>query len=77
MLMTCPKNCVRGYPGIRFPLFCWGGSPLRNFTREKVLVPYLFTDALKRISQASQAMAVYAVVVDALNDRAAGFYQWA
>ena len=39
------------------------------------MVPYLFTDALKRISQASQAMAVYAVVVDALNDRAAGFYQ--
>ncbi len=35
----------------------------------------LLADALQRIVQASQVMAVYAVVVDALNDRAAKFYQ--
>ena len=35
----------------------------------------LLADALQRIVQASQVMAVYAVVVDALNNRAAEFYQ--
>jgi GNAT superfamily N-acetyltransferase len=35
----------------------------------------LIADALQRIALASQTMAVYAVVVDALTDRAAGFYQ--
>jgi ribosomal protein S18 acetylase RimI-like enzyme len=35
----------------------------------------LLADALQRIAQASQVMAVYAVVVDALNDRAAEFYR--
>jgi len=35
----------------------------------------LLADALQRIVQASQVMAVYAVVVDALDDQAAGFYQ--
>ncbi|GMR21516.1 MAG: hypothetical protein BMS9Abin36_2117 [Gammaproteobacteria bacterium] len=33
------------------------------------------SDALQRISQASQVMAVYTVVVDALNNRVAEFYQ--
>ena len=32
-------------------------------------------DALQRIAQASQVMAVYAVVVDALNHRVAEFYR--
>jgi ribosomal protein S18 acetylase RimI-like enzyme len=35
----------------------------------------LLADALQRIAQASQVMAVYAAVVDALNDQAAGFYR--
>jgi predicted GNAT family N-acyltransferase len=34
----------------------------------------LLADALQRIAQASQVMAVYAVVVDALHDQAAKFY---
>lgn len=34
----------------------------------------LLADALQRIPQASQVMAVYAVVVDARNDQAAEFY---
>jgi predicted N-acetyltransferase YhbS len=35
----------------------------------------LLADALQRIVQASQVMAVYAVIVDALNDRATAFYK--
>lgn len=35
----------------------------------------LLADALQRIVQASQVMAVFAVIVDALNDRAAKFYR--
>ena len=35
----------------------------------------LLADALQRIAQASQVMAVCAVMVDALNDQAAKFYR--
>jgi predicted N-acetyltransferase YhbS len=35
----------------------------------------LLADALQRVVQASEVMAVYAVVVDALNDRVAEFYR--
>ena len=41
----------------------------------KGLGSILLADALQRIAQASQVMAVYAVIVDALNDRAAQFYR--
>jgi ribosomal protein S18 acetylase RimI-like enzyme len=41
----------------------------------KGLGSILLADALQRIAQASQVMAVFAVVVDALNDRAAEFYR--
>lgn len=35
----------------------------------------LLADALQRIARASEVMAVYAVVVDALNEQAAAFYR--
>jgi len=35
----------------------------------------LLGDALQRVAEASQVMAVYAVVVDALNNQAADFYR--
>jgi hypothetical protein len=35
----------------------------------------LIADALQRIAMASQIVAVYAVVVDALNESAAEFYR--
>lgn len=35
----------------------------------------LLADALQRIAQASQVMAVYAVVVDTLNSQVAEFYR--
>jgi hypothetical protein len=36
---------------------------------------YLPADALRRVSAARRAITVYAVVVDALNDRAVDFYR--
>jgi hypothetical protein len=35
----------------------------------------LLADALQRVAQAGQVMAVYAVVVDALDERATKFYR--
>ena len=35
----------------------------------------LLTDTLQRIDEVNRVMAIHAVVVDALNDRPAGFYQ--
>jgi len=53
-------------PGVEFDL---APEEQLNFDR------HLLADALQRITQASQVMAVYAVVVDALNPPAAEFYQ--
>lgn len=41
----------------------------------KGLGSILVADALQRIARASQVMAIYTVVVDALNGRAAEFYR--
>ena len=40
----------------------------------KGLGPILLVDALQRVARANQVMAVYTVVVDALNTEAARFY---
>ena len=44
----------------------WGGQGLGSS---------LVADAFRRVVRASEAMAVYAVVVDAKDERAAGFYE--
>ena len=41
----------------------------------KGLGSILVADSLQRIAHASQLMAVYAVIVDTLNDRVAEFYR--
>ncbi len=52
-----------------------GRLPVAESHHGKGLGSILVADSLQRIAQASQVMAVYAVVVDALNDRVAEFYR--
>ncbi len=70
-----PEKLRKGLPRYPVPAVLLGRFAVAEFHQGKGFGSFLFTDALKRISQASQAMAVYAVTVDALNDRAAEFYQ--
>ena len=70
-----PEKSRKGPPRYPVPAVLLGQFAVAEFHQGKGFGSFLFTDALKRISRASQAMAVYAVVVDALNDRAAEFYQ--
>ncbi len=70
-----PEKSRKGLPRYPVPAVLPGRLAVAESHQGKGFGSFLFTDALKRISQASQAMAVYAVTVDALNDRVAEFYQ--
>jgi predicted N-acetyltransferase YhbS len=62
-------------PRYPVPVVLLGRLAVAKSHQNKGLGSLLLTDALQRVLQASQVMAVYAVVVDALNERAAEFYQ--
>ena len=66
---------IRKFDIASFPVVLLGRLAVAESHQSKGLGSILLADALQRVAQASQVLAVYAVVVDALNDRAAGFYQ--
>lgn len=70
-----PDGFRRRLPGYPVPVVLLGKLAVAESHQSKGLGSILLADALQRVAQASQVLAVYAVVVDALNDRAAGFYQ--
>jgi GNAT superfamily N-acetyltransferase len=70
-----PDGFRRQLPGYPVPVVLLGKLAVAEFHQCKGLGSILLADALQRVAQASQVLAVYAVVVDALNDRAAGFNQ--
>ena len=70
-----PEKLRRRLPKYPVPIVLLGRLAVANSYQSKGLGSILLTDSLRRVLQASQVMAVYAVVVDALNDRAAEFYQ--
>ena len=70
-----PEEFRRRLPGYPVPVVLLGRLAIAESHQGKGLGSILLADALQRIAQASQVMAVYAVIVDALNDRAAQFYR--
>ncbi len=70
-----PKEQRRRLPRYPVPVVLLGRLAVAESHQGKGLGSILLADAQQRIVQASQLMAVYAVVVDALDDRAAEFYQ--
>lgn len=70
-----PETLRRRLPRYPVPVVLLGRLAVVESQQGKGLGSILLADALQRVAQASQVMAVYAVVVDALNDRAAEFYQ--
>lgn len=70
-----PEQFRRRLPRYPVPAVLLGRLAVARSHQNQGLGAVLVADALRRVALASQVMAVYAVVVDALNDRAAAFYQ--
>jgi ribosomal protein S18 acetylase RimI-like enzyme len=70
-----PETFRRRLPRHPVPVVLLGRLAVAKSHQGMTLGSILLADALQRISHASQVMAVYAVVVEALNDRAAEFYR--
>lgn len=70
-----PESFRRRLPRYPVPVVLLGRLAVAESHQGMGLGSILLADALQRIAQASQVMAVYAVVVDALNDQAAEFYR--
>ena len=70
-----PEAFRRRLPRYPVPVVLLGRLAIAESNQGMGLGSILLADALKRIAQASQVMAVYAIVVDALNEQAAEFYR--
>lgn len=70
-----PERQRKRLPRYPVPVVLLGRLAVAISHQGQGLGSILLADALKRIVQASQVMAVYAVVVEALHEQAAGFYQ--
>ncbi len=69
-----PEALGRRLPKYPVPAALLGRLAVTQSCQGKGLGSILLVDALQRVAQASQVMAVYTVVVDALNAEAARFY---
>ncbi|MCZ7598009.1 MAG: GNAT family N-acetyltransferase [Gammaproteobacteria bacterium] len=72
---SLPEAVRRRLPRYPVPVALLGRLAVSSAHQGTGLGSILLADALQRVAQASRVMAVYAIVVDALNDRAAGFYR--
>ena len=70
-----PQKFRHRLPKYPVPVVLLGRLAIAESHQGRGLGSILVADSLQRIAQASQVMAVYAVVVDALNDRVAEFYR--
>lgn len=70
-----PEEFRPRLPRYPVPVVLLGRLAVAKSHQGKGLGAILIADALQRIVQASRVMAVFAVIVDALNDRVAEFYQ--
>lgn len=72
---TLPETYTRRLPGYPVPVALFGRLAITKSRQGEGLGSLLVADAMDRVAAASEAMAVYAVVVDSLNEQAANFYQ--
>jgi GNAT superfamily N-acetyltransferase len=70
-----PEALRRRLPRYPVPVVLLGRLAVAESHQGMGLGSILLADALQRVAQASQVMAVYAVVVDALDERATEFYR--
>lgn len=70
-----PEDRRTRLPQYPLPVALLGRLAIASSHHREGIGSVLLADALSRVSQASQVMAVYALLVDALDERAADFYQ--
>lgn len=70
-----PQAQKRRLPNYPVPVALLGRLAVDKNYQGQCLGTILLADAIKRVEQASEVLAVYAIVVDALNPSAAEFYQ--
>lgn len=70
-----PPEQKRRLPNYPVPVALLGRLAVDKHHQGQRLGTILLADAIQRVGQASEVMAVYAVVVDALNPSATEFYQ--
>lgn len=70
-----PERIRKKLPRYPVPVARLGRLAVAKSLQGQGLGAILLADALKRTVHASEVIAVYAVVVDALNDHAAAFYE--
>lgn len=70
-----PPEHKRRHPNYPIPVALLGRLAVDKNYQGQRLGTILLADALQRVEQTSAVMAVYAIVVDALNPSAADFYQ--
>lgn len=70
-----PEERRRRLPGYPVPIAILGRLAVTHAHQGDGLGAILLADALRRVSQAAQVMAVYAVVVEAIDPRAAAYYE--
>ena len=70
-----PEEHRRRLPGYPVPVVMLGRLAIAKTYQGQGLGSIFIANALQRVAQASQVMAVYAMVVDALNERVGDFYR--
>lgn len=72
---SLPMEYMRRLPRYPVPVAILGRLAVGVAFQKQGLGALLLVDALKRVQQASQALAVFAVVVDAIDDLASEYYR--
>lgn len=72
---SLPPERQRKLPKYPVPVAMLGRLAIATQYQGQGLGQVLLADAVQRVVRASQALAVYALIVDALNPAVAGFYQ--
>jgi len=74
-LNQLPEKLARKLPGHPVPAALIGRLAVSNAAQGQGVGKMLLADAIKRTLAASDQIAIYAMVVDAINDNARGFYE--
>ena len=72
---TLPKKLMRRLPKYPLPVTLLGRLAVRDDFQGKGVGKILLADAMRRVYFASQTIAVYALIVEALNDDAKYYYE--
>lgn len=74
-LSQLPENLSRKLPKHPVPAALIGRLAVSNAAQGQGIGKMLLVDAIKRTQSISDQIAIYAIVVDAINDKAIGFYE--